>query len=122
MAPNIRQDQPDPEPQGVRLVTAVVCDAVVNRSPGAEKATFDGNTSRRVYVWMEVLSDQQPFAIRHVYYRNDQKYCDVPLDIKYPRMRTWSYVTLGKSNQSGLWRVDIVCEGVVLKSLRFDVM
>lgn len=105
----------------VSLVSAVVCEGVQDHQPKAEKDAFTMAGSRRVYVWMEVLSKSQPFIVKHHYYLNGQEHSEVPLQIKYPRMRTWSYVTIDKPEHIGIWRVDIVCNDSILKTVEFRV-
>ena len=72
---------------------------------------------------MDVRSEKPPFQLRHVYYLNDRRYCVVPLDIRYPRMRTWSTVSLEYPTQAGKWRVDVETrEGEVLSQVEFSVV
>lgn len=70
---------------------------------------------------MEVRSKSQPFVIKHKYYLNGAKHSDVSLNIKYPRMRTWSYVTIDKLDHIGAWKVDIVLNDSILKTVEFKV-
>jgi hypothetical protein len=104
-----------------KLVSLVVCQGVRNRQPLDGKNQFDLADQPRAYVWMEVRANGQPFVVKHVYYHNGRKYCEVPLDIRPPRMRTWSYVTLGKADLAGTWSVAIVRDGRVLKNVGFRV-
>lgn len=117
----IRPAQQVAKENDIELVSAVVCQGVQNHQYIEKRDVFYTSNTRRAYVWMEVRSKEQPFVIKHIYYLNGQKYCEVPLDIKYMRMRTWSYVTLGKEDQAGSWKVEIVCNNRVLKTVRFMV-
>lgn len=103
------------------LVSAVVCEGVRDHQPMAEKYAFATADRRRVYVWMEVHSKSQPFVIQHHYYLNGEKHSEVPLNIEHPRMRTWSYVTIDKPGHIGEWRVDIIQNDSVLKTVAFRV-
>lgn len=108
--------------QNILALTALSCRGARHRQPLETGAVFHMGDGCRVYVWMQVLSKTQPFIIKHVYYHNAHPYCEVPLSIAYPRMRTWSYVTLGKASQLGRWTVYITCNGRVLKTINFKVI
>lgn len=105
----------------IELMSALVCQGVRQRQPLKEKVLFDLAEKSRAYVWMDVRSANLPFVIKHVYYVNGYKYCEVPLDIRYPRMRTWSYVTLKDPDQKGSWTVEVVYDHRVLKTVAFQV-
>jgi hypothetical protein len=105
----------------VELVSAHLCEGVHERKPLAKREVFHPSIDKRAYLWMEVNSKEQPFVMQHIYYRNDRKYCEVSLEIRFPRMRTWSYVTLVDADQVGRWRVEIACNERVLKTLSFRV-
>jgi hypothetical protein len=111
----------DPDLKQISLMSAVVCEGVQDRQPMVEKHDFLTADRQRVYVWMEVLSKSQPFVIKHNYYLNGQKHSQVSLKIKHPRMRTWSYVTVDKAEHIGDWRVDIVRNDSILKTVEFQV-
>lgn len=105
----------------ISLVSAVVCEGVQDHQPLDAKDEFFTADSRRVYVWMEIRSKSQPFVITHNYYLNGQKHSEVHLNIKYPRMRTWSYVTIDKPDHIGDWQVEIVHNDSILKTFEFRV-
>lgn len=107
--------------KGIDLVSVVVCGAVKDRNPLDGQRLFYPSDTSRAYVWMTVMSKEKPYVIKHIYYLNGQKYCEVPLDIKYSWMRTWSYVTLHTKKQTGEWRVEIVSDDHVLKTVGFVV-
>jgi hypothetical protein len=111
----------DSEEKQFSLVSAVVCEGVQDYQPLVEKNDFSTADSRRAYVWMEIRSKSQPFVMKHNYYLNGEKHSEVPLKIKYPRMRTWSYVTIDKPDHIGAWKVDIVCNDSILKTMEFRV-
>jgi hypothetical protein len=104
-----------------KLASVVVCQGVREREPLGTKDRFDLADQPRAYVWMEVYAKDLPVVIKHIYYHNGRKYCEVPLEIRYPRMRTWSYVTLGKPDLAGIWSVEIALDGRVLKKASFQV-
>ncbi len=115
---------------GLQVAELVSCSSVVNRTYNNSISVFsfgaiEGKKEVKTvkpYVWMTVLSEEQPFTLNHVYYHNGQPYCSVPLKINYPRMRTWSNVTLRRKKYIGTWQVDVVTEsGIVIKQLTFTV-
>ena len=113
---------PDTEKKNIERISTIVCNGVHDRQYlDANNVFYPTNDHCRAYVWMEVWSVEQPFVIKHIYYRNGQKYCEVPLNIKHARMRTWSYVTLDKTGRAGSWKVEIVYNDCVLKTVRFQV-
>lgn len=111
----------DANAEDIELVSAVVCEGVRKHQPMDETDRFNLAKTRRAYVWMEVRSKEQPFVMQHVYYLNGRKYCEVPLQIRYPRMRTWSYVTLQKADQTGSWTVEVIHDNRVLETVGFQV-
>jgi hypothetical protein len=113
---------PGPAEENIELLSAVVCAGVRERRHQDEKEVFYLSDAPRAYVWMEVRSAAQPAVMKHMYYLNGRKYCEVPLKVKYSHMRTWSYVTLWKAAQAGSWTVDIVCRDRILKTVAFQVL
>lgn len=97
---------------GIRIAELVTCRKVENKayvSPDTEFSLQDGSRPE-VWVWMDVRSAESrlPYMLRHEYYFNKQKYAAVVLDIKYPRMRTWSNITLDHEKYAGEWRVEVL--------------
>ncbi len=111
----------DANAKDIELVSSVVCEGVHKHQPMNETDRFNLAKTRRAYVWMEVRSKEQPFVMQHVYYLNGRKYCEVSLKIRYPRMRTWSYVTLQKADQTGSWTVEVIHDNRVLETVGFQV-
>ena len=106
----------------VRIAEIVACRGVDQRQCVSPTTTFSLQETPTPVVWMNVLSDQQPFTLTHAYYLNGRKYCDVPLKIRYPRTRTWSNVTLAHPYQTGRWRVEVVdADGEKLSQIEFTV-
>ena len=72
---------------------------------------------------MKVISENPPFTLTHVYYFNKRKYSEVPLAIRYHRMRTWSSVTLKSPDHIGKWRVEVIDDsGAKLDQIEFAVV
>jgi hypothetical protein len=86
------------------------------------QSVFALNQHNNPHIWMDVRSQSLPYVLKHVYYHEGRKYFEIPLAIKYPRMRTWSNITLQSPTQVGSWRVEIVTEdGTVLDQVMFRV-
>ena len=117
-------ETPAPRP---RIASIVTCRGVENKQYVLPKKSFSlapDETQPDVWVWMEVRSDKDalPCTLRHVYYVNGNHYAEVSLSIRYPRMRTWSNVTLTEKSHTGQWRVEVVnADGHVLAQARFTV-
>ena len=112
------------KPEGsIRIAGITVAQNVRNKQPVNRKTEFSIKQGAKPYVWMDVRSETPPFELRHVYYLKDQRYCVVPLDIRYTRMRTWSTISLEYPTQIGHWRVDVVTKkGEVLSQVEFVVV
>lgn len=107
----------------IRIAEITTCESVENRQPVSRKNEFSLQLETTPYVWMDVRSKKTPYKLRHVYYLNDRRYCEVPLAIVYPRMRTWSNVTLRHPYEAGQWRVDVVTQkGEILSQVQFSVI
>ncbi len=111
---------------GIRIAKILACRKVENKqyvAPDTEFSIQEGSRPE-VWVWMDVRSDKNrlPYLLRHEYYFNDQKYAAVVLDVKYPRMRTWSNITLDHEKYAGDWRVEVVtADKEKITELRFTV-
>jgi hypothetical protein len=105
-----------------RVASAVVCSGVRRRRPQDEKKIFQISPNTRAFVWTDVRAASPPLLMEHIYYLDGMRYCAVPLEIRYPRMRTWSSVMLQQTGLSGDWRVDIRCGGRILKTVHFSVL
>ncbi len=109
--------------QRVKISRMVTCSGVKSRMPVEPRSVFSLDKHRNAHVWMEVHSEAVPYTLKHVYYHEGEKYCEVPLRIKFLRMRTWSNITLKNPTFIGSWRVDIVAEdGTVLLKKTFEVI
>jgi hypothetical protein len=109
-------------PSDLRIREIAACKSVVQRRLIGEQYVFSVHDTPKSFVWMDVRSTRLPRKLKHVYYYRGLKYCEVSLDILYPRMRTWSNLTLKAPDHVGPWRVDVVDEsGAVLKQITFQV-
>ncbi len=107
----------------VQIAEIFACSNVRNRRYVATRTVFSLKKSSKSFVWMNVLSEKPPFTLTHVYYRNGRRYCAVPLEIRHPRMRTWSSINLRSRKQCGEWRVAVMTKkGEVLDQVEFTVV
>jgi hypothetical protein len=104
-------------PAAIAVEKMAVGTAIDNREISGEGTAFDSSVTR-LYAWSQMASDQVPTTIKHVWSADGKKETEVPLDIKYPRSRTWS----SKSVWPGHWKVDVTNDqGMVLASKEFTV-
>jgi hypothetical protein len=108
---------------GVKIAKILACQDVAERQHVLSQEEFSVKRDGKVYVWMNVLSEQVPHKLRHIYFINGRQYRTIPLSIKYPQMRTWSGISLNGSQDVGKWRVDVVSEqGQTLSHIEFKVV
>ena len=106
----------------LRIYRCYICSSINNRNPEGIKKIFYLAQDKFVFVWTDVRTNFFPTSINHIYYLNGEKICTVPLEIKYPRMRTWSQITLNNYAATGRWQVDIAMDdGRILKQTCFEV-
>jgi len=118
-----KETQVTDRPLNIQIHKIVSCGSVIDRQYVSPKTRFSLKEDPTPVVWMTVLSDNPPFTLTHVYYMNDRKYCEVPLSIRYPHMRTWSSVTLNHPDHAGEWRVEVITgSGVKLDQIEFTVV
>jgi hypothetical protein len=123
-----KPDRTKPSSAGLRsdhrpkIIRSLTCSEVSSRECVSPRSVFTIQTHRTPHFWMEVRSEAVPFVLKHVYYHEGQKYCEVPLRITHRRMRTWSNISLENPNHVGSWRVEIVAkDGMVLGRTAFNV-
>lgn len=108
----------------LRIYRYYICSSINNRKPEGIKKIFYLAQDKFVFVWTDVRAKSFPTSINHIYYLNGEKICTVPLEIKYPRMRTWSQITLNNYDGTGRghWQVNIATDdGRILKQAFFEV-
>jgi hypothetical protein len=120
--PDVSEEQKDPGPS-IEIAKLVSCAGVQDRQYVSPQNVFSLQKVSKPVVWMTVLTDKPPFTLTHVYYHNDKKYAEVPLEVTYPRMRTWSRLTLSHAYQTGQYRVEVVTDaGDVLAEIAYTVV
>ena len=111
------------EHPGVSIGEIVTCRNVKNRQYVNSDHEFFLKNSPTPTVWMLVEAADPPFTLTHVYYVNGEKYCSVPLVIRYNRTRTWSRIKAATDAHLGKWRVDVVTDaGTVVGRVTFEVL
>ncbi len=110
-------------PSKIRIEEIISCSSVNNKQYSRPKIKFSLAQDNTPMIWMKVISENPPFTLTHVYYFNGQKYYEVPLAIRYHRMRTWSSVTLRSPDHIGKWHVDVITDnGEKLDQIEFMVV
>ncbi len=104
----------------LQLVTAVMCEDVVNRLPFNEAVVFS-ITGGKVSCF--TLFDPVPerTAIYHNWYYRDDLSTKIKLLINPPRWATYSSIQLREADK-GPWRVEVTdSDGKVLQTIRFSI-
>lgn len=110
-----QQQAEAPSPYQVEKIALGI--GVESRELVGEATEFDVSAGR-IYCWTKINSQIVPTTITHVWYADEEQAAEVPLNINYPSMRTWS----SKAIWTGKWRVEVVSEtGEVLASTDFTV-
>lgn len=128
-----QQSQPAPAPQPSAMPApvaqaaakseftidkSVVAGNVESREPVGESKEFDSTATKKAYYWTKVSGKNIPANIKHVWSADGKKIVEVPLAVKYPTTRTWSYQTIWP----GKWKVEATDEsGNVLSTTDFTV-
>lgn len=107
------------EQAGPVVMEAAVGTAVVDRELQGAAEMFPA-TVGTLYCFSRIGQTQAGTTIEHVWYFGDQEVARVELSIGGSPWRTWSSKTI-PAEATGSWRVDIVANGNVLKSLAFTV-
>ncbi|MFH1260074.1 MAG: DUF2914 domain-containing protein [Elusimicrobiota bacterium] len=102
-------------------VTLKIGTGIATKEIDGENTAFPVSVGK-VYCWSLIEGAQEPIEIKHQWLREGQLVSEVPLNVKYPRFRTWSYKTLAPE-LAGNWEVKIVdSQENVLGSLSFKVL
>jgi|SRR5437879_885918 len=104
-------------PAAIKVEKIAVGTAIDNKEISGEASAFDSSATR-LYAWTKISTDQAPVIIKHIWSQGGKEEANVPLEIKYNAMRTWS----SKSVWPGSWKVDVTDDqGKVLASKEFTV-
>lgn len=103
--------------QDLKVEKIVVATSVENREPVGENTEFEALVGT-VYCWTKITASTTPATIKHVWYLDDKKVFEIPLEINFASTRTWS----SKTVQTGNWKVEVTDDaGTVLSSIGFTV-
>ncbi|MFC1522637.1 DUF2914 domain-containing protein [Elusimicrobiota bacterium] len=101
----------------LKVEKIVVGTGIEDKKLVGESAGFDISVER-VWCWTNITAQKLPAMIKHIWYLEDEKMAEVPLNIKYPSHRTWS----SKAVSPGKWAVKVVDKsGEVFASREFVV-
>jgi hypothetical protein len=93
---------------------------VMDRELEGEATTFPSDIEK-VFCWCTVVGCEEPTTVEHVWYHNGEEIARVPLEINYPRARTWSSKNM-IPEWAGDWKVDLVDDaGKVVASTSFKL-
>jgi len=96
------------------------CTGVEEREPIGEAAEFTTEVGK-VWCWTEILGATDTTFVTHKWYWGEEEVASVELEVRYPRMRTWSYKTI-TPEMAGSWKVEVVdAGGEVLRELGFEI-
>ena len=99
---------------------AVICKAVVDRTPQEEGDTFAIDVGR-LYCFSMISGGTEGSRIRHVWKMGENEMAVVELDIGGSPWRTWSSKTFDPT-WTGAWTVEIQdADGTVLHALSFTL-
>lgn len=117
------QEVQEEMPSGIRIEEIISCSSVVDLQCSRPRIQFSLGQDATPTIWMKVVSQNPSFTLTHVYYLNEQKYCEIPLAIRYHQMRTWSSITLRSPDHIGKWRVEVTADkGAILDQVEFVVV
>ncbi|NQU16780.1 MAG: DUF2914 domain-containing protein [Candidatus Saganbacteria bacterium] len=106
--------------QEVEITDFVFCSSLEGYTPVATAEVFSKSVGR-VYFWTHIKAKNVPAIIEHVWFFKDKEMARIPLVVKYPNYRCYSYKTIIEK-WVGDWRVDVVdASGRVLKSAPFVI-
>jgi hypothetical protein len=105
----------------ILTVETIACGtAIEDRELQGQDTTFAKGTEK-IYCWNLITGGENPTTVEHVWYLGGEEMARVTLDIKYPRVRTWSSKTI-LPEWTGDWKVEVVdSAGKVIGSTAFKV-
>ena len=103
----------------LEIADAKVGTAIEDREVTGAAESFPANVGK-IWFWTKVTGGEGQ-KITHVYYLGDTKMSEIPLDLRFASVRTYSYKTI-TPEMTGAWKVDVVGpDGNVLKTVNFKV-
>ncbi len=106
--------------QAIKVEEAVFCTAVKDRIPQGTAESFDPAV-KKVFFFTRVEGAANPAVVTHVWYWNEKKMAEIPLDVRSTNWRTWSSKRIDPS-WKGSWAVKVLDEkGDVLTTKTFVI-
>ena len=123
-APAVVLNAPAPvsEPKGpsVQVAEAIFCTGVKDRIPKGVSEAFDAGV-KKVFFFTRVTGGKTPTSITHVWYWNEKKMAEVPLDVRSDNWRTWSSKRIDPSWR-GSWSVKVLdANGEIVSAKDFQI-
>lgn len=105
---------------GAAVEDAVLCTAVVDRSPEGTASNFPPDVGR-IFAFTKVMEMEAPGTVIHRWSHEGAVVAEVPLDVGGAYWRTWSSKAV-LPEQTGNWEVEVLDgAGNVLATLGFTV-
>lgn len=105
---------------GLKITELAVTTKIVRGKPIDSVHRISSASVKALYCFTRTVSDTgEEKAIRHIWFKDNEKVAEYDLPVKGKRWRTYSKKAVDKGS-AGDWRVDITDEeGKPLKSVRF---
>jgi hypothetical protein len=106
--------------KSLRITEMAVTTKIVRGNPIDSVHKISSSSVKELFCFTRLSSpDESNSAIRHVWYRGDEKLADYELPVKGTRWRTFSRKSVERGT-SGDWRVEALdAEGKLLKTVKF---
>jgi hypothetical protein len=95
------------------------CTDVQDREPLGVDTVFP-DTVGQVYCFTVIEGAKDTTSIMHIWYHNDEKKAEVPLNVGSVRWRTWSSKRI-MEEWVGKWRVEVVFQDSILRTEEFYI-
>jgi hypothetical protein len=106
--------------QELRVEEAVICRAVVDRTPQDSGETFPADVGE-LFCYTKIFGGSEGTMITHVWKRGGTRMAAVDLGVGGSPWRTWSSKTIDPG-WSGAWTVEVQdAQGNVLQTLNFTI-
>ena len=115
-----KQPAPATKKSELKVTKTTLTTSVKDRQPIDSALVFPDSIGR-IYCWTLIEEIKEPMIIKHVWYYGKRKMAEIPLEVKPPRYRTWSYKTI-LPHWKGDWRVWIMdSQGNLLGTASFKI-
>lgn len=109
------------ETPGLKVTEMVVTTRVTRGNPIDSVRRISATSVKALYCFTRTTGTGEETAIRHVWYRNNEKVAEKEMPISGKRWRTYSRVPIDRGSP-GQWRVEALdASGGVIKKVEFRV-